>query len=184
MDECKRLEAGGAVEVWDRHAPAPALIDRPGEITPDSAAEDVRSWQARGYRLLSILDDDYPVHLRGVQQAPPIIFTLGSVIADDPAVSVVGSRKASAAGLAMATDLARALTSRYMTVVAGLARGIDNAAHREGRAEGPVSTPTRREAQHLRTGPPGHGLLFTKRPPQAGQVQSSGLRQVVKRYRV
>jgi DNA processing protein len=124
------LEAGSAVEVWARHAPASALIDRPGEITPDSAAEDVRSWQARGYRLLSILDDDYPVRLRGVQQAPPVIFTRGSVIADDPAVSVVGSRNASAAGLAMAADLARALTARHMTVVAGLARGIDTAAHR------------------------------------------------------
>ena len=73
------LEAGSAVQVWDRHAPAPALIDLPDEITPDSVAEDLRSWQAHGYRLLSILDDDYPVRLRGVQQAPPIIFTLGSV---------------------------------------------------------------------------------------------------------
>lgn len=124
------LEAGSAVEVLARLAPAPALIDRPGEITSDSAAEDVRSWQARGYRLLSILDDDYPVRLRGVQQAPPVIFTRGSVIADDPAVSVVGSREASAAGLAMAAELARALTARHMTVVAGLARGIDTAAHR------------------------------------------------------
>ena len=124
------LEAGSAVEVWGRHAPAPALIGLPDEITPDSVAEDVRSWQAHGYTLLSILDDDYPVRLRGVQQAPPVIFTLGSVIVDDPAVSVVGSRKASAAGLAMAADLARALTARHMTVVAGLARGIDTAAHR------------------------------------------------------
>ena len=124
------LEVGSAVQVWDRHAPAPALIDLPDEITPDSVADDLRAWQAHGYRLLSILDDDYPVRLRGVQQAPPVIFTLGSVIADDPAVSVVGSREASAAGLAMAADLARALTARHMTVVSGLARGIDTAAHR------------------------------------------------------
>lgn len=124
------LEAGSAVEVWERHAPAPALIGRPDEITPGSVAGDIRSWQARGYRLLSILDDDYPLRLRGVQQAPPIIFTLGSVTADDPAVSVVGSRKASDAGLAMAAELARALTTRRMTVIAGLARGIDTAAHR------------------------------------------------------
>jgi len=123
------LEAGSAVEIWDRHAPAPALIDLPDEITPDSVAEDLRAWQAHGYRLLSILDDDYPVRLRGVQQAPPVIFTLGFVVADDPAVSVVGSREASAAGLTMAADLARALTARHLTVVSGLARGIDTAAH-------------------------------------------------------
>src|ERR1700721_3124411 len=68
------LEVGSAVEVWERHAPAPALIDLPGDVTPESAAEDVRSWEARGYRLLSILDRDCPVWLRGVQQAPPVIF--------------------------------------------------------------------------------------------------------------
>ena len=108
------LEAGSAVEVWARHAPAPALIELPDEVTPDSVAEDLRAWQAYGYRLLSILDDDYPVRLRGVQQAPPVIFTLGSVVADDPAVSVIGSREASAVGLAMAADLARALTARQI----------------------------------------------------------------------
>lgn len=90
----------------------------------------MRSWQAHGYRLLSILDDDYPVRLRGVQQAPPIIFTLGSVMADDPAVSVVGSREASDAGRRMAAALARALSASQMTVISGLARGIDTAAHR------------------------------------------------------
>lgn len=124
------LEVGSAVKVWDRHAPAPALIDLPDQVTPESVVGDLRSWDAHGYRLLSVLDDDYPVRLRGVQQAPPVIFTLGSVVADDSAVSVVGSREASAEGLAMAADLARALTARRMTVVSGLARGIDTAAHR------------------------------------------------------
>lgn len=124
------LEVGSAIEVWNRHAPAPALIDLPDEITPDSVTADVESWHAQGYRLLSILDDDYPVRLRGVQQAPPVIFTRGAVIADDLAVSVVGSRGASAGGLSMAADVARALTAAHMTVIAGLARGIDTAAHR------------------------------------------------------
>ena len=74
------------------------------------------------YRLLSILDRDYPLWLPGVQQAPPLIFTLGMVIANDAAVSVVGSREASAAGLAMAADIAQALTARKLTVIAGLPR--------------------------------------------------------------
>lgn len=123
------LEAGSAVEVWERHASPSALIDLPGDVSPESAAEDVRSWTSQGYRLLSILDPDYPVWLRGVQQAPPVIFTLGTVISDDAAVSVVGSRGASPAGLAMAADIARALTERKLTVIAGLARGIDTVAH-------------------------------------------------------
>jgi DNA processing protein len=52
------LETGSAVEVWERHAPAPALIEIPGEVSPSSAARDVASWLDRGYRLTSILDDD------------------------------------------------------------------------------------------------------------------------------
>lgn len=123
------LEVGSALEVWEHRAPA-ALIDLPGEVTLASAAKDVRSWQSRGYRLISILDEDYPTRLRGIHQAPPVIFTLGSVVADDPAVSVVGSRAASASALAMAARLASELTARDMTVAAGLARGIDTAAHR------------------------------------------------------
>jgi DNA processing protein len=170
------LEVGSAIEVWDRHAPAPALIDLPDEITPDSVAEDVRSWQAHGYRLLSILDDDYPVRLRGVQQAPPIIFTLGSVIADDPAVSVVGSREASAGGLAMASDVARALTARQMTVIAGLARGIDTAAHRAtldagGRTVAVIGTGIGRvyptENRRLQNEIGGRGLVLSQFWPDA-----------------
>jgi DNA processing protein len=122
------LEVGSAVEVWERHAPAPALIDLPGQITVASAGKDVRSWTAHGYRLISILDEDYPVRLRGIHQAPPVIFTLGTVLADDPAVSVVGSREASPQGLTMAAHVARELTARKITVVSGLARGIDTSA--------------------------------------------------------
>jgi DNA processing protein len=122
------LEVGSAVEVWERHAPAPALIDLPGQVTLGSAAGDVQAWAAQGYRLISILDEDYPVRLRGIHQAPPVIFTLGTVLADDPAVSVVGSREASADGVAMAAQVARELTARKVTVVSGLARGIDTAA--------------------------------------------------------
>jgi DNA processing protein len=61
---------------------------------------------------------------------PEIAAELGTVIPDDAAVSVVGSRGASPAGLAMAADIARALSARKLTVIAGLARGIDTVAHR------------------------------------------------------
>jgi DNA processing protein len=139
------LEAGSAVDVWERHAPVPALIDLPEEITPASAARDIQSWTSKGYRLVSILDEDYPAGLRGIHQAPPVIFTLGAVLANDPAVSVVGSRNASSCGLTMAADVARALVARKMTVVSGLARGIDTAAHRaaldaDGRAVAVIGT--------------------------------------------
>jgi DNA processing protein len=130
------LEAGSALEVWHRLVPA-TLIGPPGQ--PDaleSAAQDIHVWTNQGSRLVTILDSDYPVRLRGIHQAPPILFARGTLIADDSAVSVVGSRKASDRGLAIAADVAHGLVSRGVTVVAGLALGIDTSAHRAALADG------------------------------------------------
>jgi len=124
------LEIGSAAEAWNRHAPPTALIELPESVTLDSAAASVKAWQARGIRLVSILDEDYPAELRGIHQAPPLIFALGSVLPNDPAIAVVGTRDPSRWGAAAARSTARALTSHGMTVVSGLARGVDTAAHR------------------------------------------------------
>jgi DNA processing protein len=72
----------------------------------------------------------WPARLRGIQPAPPAFFAAGDVVADDIAVSVVGSREASARGIEIARELARVLVARKVTVVSGLAPGIDTAAHR------------------------------------------------------
>jgi DNA processing protein len=124
------LEAGSALDVWHRLVPA-TLLNAPGE--PDNletAARDVDAWTTQGNTLVTILDEDYPARLRGIHQAPPFLFARGTLLADDSAVSVVGSRQASDRGLATAADVARGLVSRGVTVVAGLALGIDTAAHR------------------------------------------------------
>jgi DNA processing protein len=85
---------------------------------------------------VSILDADYPARLREIHQAPPVLFARGSLVADESAVSVVGSRKASDRGLAIASEVARTLVDRDITVVAGLALGIDTAAHRAALEDG------------------------------------------------
>jgi DNA processing protein len=90
----------------------------------------VDGWAEQGNTLATILDSDYPARLRGIHQAPPVLFARGTLIADDSAVSVVGSRKASDRGLDIAAGVAYELVSRDVTVVAGLALGIDTAAHR------------------------------------------------------
>lgn len=170
------LETGSAAEVWERHAPAPALIDLPGDVTLESAAKAIAGWAARGYRMVSILDEDYPARLRGIHEAPPVIFTLGSLVADDPAVSVVGSRGASPRGLALAGDVARALTERKMTVISGLARGIDSAAHRAaldagGRTVAAIATGITRaypaENRDLQREIAGQGLVLSQFWPEA-----------------
>jgi DNA processing protein len=124
------LEAGSALAVWQRLMP-PVLVSPPGEPDPlDAAAGQIGRWADRGWRLLSILDDDYPARLRGIHQAPPVLFTRGTVVPDDVAVSVVGSRQASSRGLGIAAGVARELVARGVTVLGGLALGIDTAAHR------------------------------------------------------
>jgi DNA recombination-mediator protein A len=89
------LEAGSALDLWHRLVPA-TLISTPG--VPDAleaAAQDMGGWTGQGNTLITILDSDYPVRLRGIHQAPPVLFARGTLMADDTAVSVVGSRKAS-----------------------------------------------------------------------------------------
>jgi DNA processing protein len=130
------LEAGGALELWHRLVPA-ALMDAPGELNGlDAAAQEITSWAARDWAVVTVLDSDYPTRLRGIHQAPPILFARGSLIQDEPAVSVVGSRKASERGLSIAAAVARELVARRITVISGLARGIDTAAHRSALAAG------------------------------------------------
>jgi DNA processing protein len=123
------LEAGSALAVWQRDVP-PVLVRPAGEPDPlDAAAGQIRRWADRGWRLLSILDDDYPARLRAIHQAPPVLFARGTLIRDDAAVSVVGSRQASSRGVAIAAGVARELAARGVTVLGGLALGIDTAAH-------------------------------------------------------
>ncbi|HUZ23746.1 MAG TPA: DNA-processing protein DprA [Streptosporangiaceae bacterium] len=124
------LGAGSAREVWQRRSPA-VLLEAPGDGDAlAAAAAEIGRWAGQGWKLTTILDADYPARLREIHQAPPVLFSRGSLRADDRAVSVVGSRRASDRGLAIAAGVARELVARGVTVVAGLARGIDTAAHR------------------------------------------------------
>lgn len=82
-------------------------------------------------RLVSVLDDEYPTNLRMVHDHPPFLFVRGSMErADERAVAVVGTRKPSEEGLAAARDIAAKMAHLSITVVSGMAIGIDTAAHR------------------------------------------------------
>jgi DNA processing protein len=74
---------------------------------------------------------DYPVNLRGIPTPPLRLSVRGRILEEDAlAVAIVGSRAATAYGLAVAERLAADLAARGVTVISGLARGIDTAAHR------------------------------------------------------
>jgi len=82
-------------------------------------------------------DEEYPAQLRAVPSAPDVLYVRGTLEADDAlAVAIVGARAATAYGLGVAEELASALGARGVTVVSGLARGIDSAAHRGALAAG------------------------------------------------
>jgi len=82
-------------------------------------------------RLITILDDDYPLNLRLVYNAPPFLFVRGRLLAeDDRSVAVVGTRTPTDEGLDQARRLAAELARESVTVLSGLARGIDSVAHR------------------------------------------------------
>ncbi len=83
-----------------------------------------------GGRIAAIGEADYPPMLRHMDVPPPLVTVMGrSDVFAAPAVSIVGARNASASGARMARQLAGELGAAGFTIVSGLARGIDAAAH-------------------------------------------------------
>ena len=103
------------------------------------AAEEARRARAKGITILTLEDDAYPALLREIPDPPPVLYARGALDPDDEVrVAVVGSRRASCYGIAAAQFLGREIALAGITVVSGLARGIDAAAHR-----GALSAPGR-----------------------------------------
>lgn len=130
------LECGSAARAWEDRVGG-ALFPDPELLAAFQAAQaDVAGWTAAGNRMVGILDDDYPARLREIHQAPPFLFVAGELRREDPAIAIVGSRKASERGLGIATSVASALSAEGVTVLSGLAAGIDAAAHTAALAAG------------------------------------------------
>jgi DNA processing protein len=84
-----------------------------------------------GARLVLLEDPEYPPSLRAIDLPPPFLLVRGRLVREDGlAVAIVGSRLATPYGLRMAEQLGKDLGARGVTVVSGLARGVDTAAHR------------------------------------------------------
>lgn len=97
----------------------------------DELESQIRGYTKDGVHLLSWDDEAYPANLREIASAPPLLFVRGEILpGDEAAVAIVGTRKAMPKGLELAKALGRELAQRGLTVVSGLAIGIDTAAHR------------------------------------------------------
>ena len=100
------------------------------------AEEECRRIEDAGVRLLTCLDADYPRQLFAIGDPPPLLYLRGTIPVWEPAVAVLGSRRAPREGLKAAERLSSELASCGVLVVSGLARGIDTAAHRGALAGG------------------------------------------------
>ena len=123
------LERGDVESLLDEMDPTELFASPEQLAIRQDALAEVKDWESEGLEFVTILDGRYPASIREIHQAPPFLFASGELRLDDPAVSVVGSRKASTHGLAMATNISRALVDMDISVIAGLAVGIDTAAH-------------------------------------------------------
>ena len=110
---------------------------RAPEPLAERVATEILAAGRVGAELVTVLDEHYPANLRLIPNLPPFLFYRGTLAeADACSVAVVGTRNASGAGLARAGQVAGRLAEREVTVISGLARGIDTAAHRAALASG------------------------------------------------
>lgn len=120
-----------------------AELVRVGGLSDGSVARlrDARRWngweaeqaqlQRLGAKVLTLADAAYPALLREIHDPPPVLYVRGNLAPqDEHAVAIVGSRRATEYGLRVAREIAAHLARAGVTVVSGLARGIDAAAHR------------------------------------------------------
>ncbi|WP_411341894.1 DNA-processing protein DprA [Sphingopyxis sp. J-6] len=103
---------------------------RPRIAPADAVLREIDRVAALGARHIFSDEDDYSPLLREVEGAPPVVIVRGdAAMLRRPCVAIVGARNASAAACRFARQLAVDLAARGVTVVSGLARGVDTAAH-------------------------------------------------------
>jgi DNA processing protein len=113
--------------------PVAAAIKQGGQ---DEAIAAVSAWlEQPGNHVLTLADASYPRQLLQIPDPPPLLYVKGrSDLLSRQALAIVGSRHATAQGLANAEIFARTFSDAGLTVVSGLALGVDAAAHRGGLA--------------------------------------------------
>ena len=111
-----------------------SVLKTRAEFDPDRAWEEM---ERAGIAAICLPDPRYPRLLREVPAPPPVLYVRGALLPEDEtAVAIVGTRRSTAAGREMATNLGEGLAGTGVTVVSGLARGIDAVAHQAALAAG------------------------------------------------
>ncbi|NED95857.1 DNA-processing protein DprA [Phytoactinopolyspora alkaliphila] len=132
------VDRGNVHDVLDRRTSGQDPLFALGHVDDAvrEAARLIHKWEGEGIGVHAFYEDTYPEQLRDVHEMPPLLFTRGTVVPDRRSVAVVGTRRASERGLEIAHSVATALAKSGITVVSGLALGIDTAAHEAALATG------------------------------------------------
>jgi DNA processing protein len=111
---------------------APGALEALGSQEVARAAERALAWLERpGHALVTLADAEYPKLLLEIADPPPVLYCRGRLeLLARPALAIVGSRNASAQGKRDAESFARTFSAAGLTIVSGLAQGVDAAAHR------------------------------------------------------
>ncbi len=144
----------------------PELARRGGASRPirlcseDDARAELAASRKLGIQLLASEEAGYPPRLATLEDAPPLLGVRGALdTLMRPMIAIVGSRNASGAGLKFASQLARELGEAGFVIISGLARGIDQSAHRASVANGTVAVLA---GGHDRIYPPEHADLLAQ----------------------
>ena len=113
--------------------PAAAALLRCDE-TAAAVGNALRWAEAPGHAVVTLADAEYPKLLLEIADPPPLLYAVGRLeLLARPALAMVGSRNATAQGMRNAEQFAAAFSAAGLTIVSGLAMGIDAAAHAGGR---------------------------------------------------
>jgi DNA processing protein len=97
----------------------------------DQYKKEIEYIEKENINVLSLLDEDYPESLRNIYDPPPVIYYKGVIPREkDVCIAIVGSRRCSLYGMRSAEQLSESLAGEGVTVVSGMASGVDSAAHR------------------------------------------------------
>lgn len=180
-EQARRLMALPQDELLERLREKDSRIDKSLKARVDTLRDDALrdDEAANGLWMTCTHDQDYPVRLKNLQQVPAVIYGVGSAerltsVKKHHGVAVVGARRASAYGRDVAYQLGRDLAAAGLTVVSGMALGIDGTAHRgalqvggrtiavlAGGPERPYPSSHRRLYEQIVTA----GAVVSERPP-------------------
>ena len=110
-----------------------ALSALDGSEVARAVERSLRWLEAPGHGIITLAEPQYPALLLAIPDPPPLVYVLGQVpLLSNMSLAIVGSRNATAQGVRDAERFARVFSEAGLTIVSGLAQGIDAAAHRGG----------------------------------------------------